>query len=111
MCIRDRSQSLYDTMNQHAHRLEYLYRKGRILQAQETYAEALHYLMLTITTGQYEKFYFACSAALQCGVIHESMGAVETARKYYLMCLDITPETYSSSLHQKARIGLNRTGG
>jgi len=103
------SQTLYDSMNRHAHRLEYLYRKGRILQAQKSYAEALHYLMLTISTGQFEKFYFACSAALQCGVIHESMGAIETARKYYLMCLDITPETYSSSLHQKARIGLNRT--
>lgn len=105
------SDALYATLHQHAHRLEYLYRKGRILQAQKSYAEALHYLMLTISTGQYEKYYFACSAALQCGVIHESLGSDPTARKYYLMCLDITPETYKNSLHQKARIGLNRTGG
>jgi tetratricopeptide (TPR) repeat protein len=104
------TESLYSTLHQHAHRLEYLYRKGRILQAQKAYAEALHYLMLTISTGQYEKYYFACSAALQCGVIHEILGSDPTARKFYLMCLDMTPETYSTSLHQKARIGLNRIG-
>jgi tetratricopeptide (TPR) repeat protein len=104
------SESLYGTLNQHGHRLEYLYRKGRILQAQKAYAEALHYLMLTISTGQYEKYYYACSAALNCGLIHETIGSNPTARKFYLMCLDMTPETYSTSLHQKARIGLNRIG-
>ena len=99
---------LYTTLNQHGHRLEYLYRKGRILQAQKANAEALHYLNLTITTGQYEKYYFACSAALQCGIIHESLGSLALARKYYTMCLEMLPDTYSTSLHQKARIGLNR---
>lgn len=104
------TDSLYSKLNQHAHRLEFLYRKGRILQARKSYPEALHYLALTITTGQYEKYYFACSAALQCGIIQEGLGGKATARKYYLMCLDMTPETYSTSLHQKARIGLNRIG-
>jgi len=100
--------ALYTTLNQHGHRLEFLYRKGRILQAQKADAEALHYLNLTITTGQYEKYYFACSAALQCGIIHESLGSMELASKYYTMCLEMIPDTYSTSLHQKARIGLNR---
>jgi tetratricopeptide (TPR) repeat protein len=100
--------SLYTTLHQHGHRLEFLYRKGRILQAQKADAEALHYLNLTITTGQYEKYYFACSAALQCGIIHESLGSMELASKYYTMCLEMIPDTYSTSLHQKARIGLNR---
>ena len=104
------TESLYGTLHQQSFRLEYLYRKGRILQAQKAYAEALHYLMLTISSGQFEKYYYACSAALQCGAIHESMGSDPTARKFYHMCLDMTPETYSSSLHQKARIGLNRIG-
>lgn len=108
--LNELPESLYTTLNQHCHRLEYLYRKGRILQAQKSYPEALHYLSLTISTGQYEKYYFACSAALQCGIIHETLGSLPTARKYYLMCLEITPETYSSGLHQKARLGLNRIG-
>jgi tetratricopeptide (TPR) repeat protein len=108
--LSELTESMYGTLYQHAHRLEYLYRKGRILQAQKAYAEALHYLMLTISTGQFEKHYFACSAALQCGMIHETTGSQPTARKFYHMCLDMTPETYSTSLHQKARIGLNRIG-
>jgi len=99
---------LYNTLNHHGQRLEYLYRKGRILQAQHADAEALHYLNLTITTGQYEKYYFACSAALQCGLIHESLGSLELAEKYYTMCMEMLPDSYANSLHQKARIGLNR---
>lgn len=108
--LQELPESLYTTLNQHGHRLEYLYRKGRILEAQKSYPEALHYLTLTISTGQYEKYYFACSAALQCGIIHETLGSMPTARKYYLMCLEMTPETYSLGLHQKARLGLNRIG-
>lgn len=104
------TESLYGTLNQHAQRLEFLYRKGRILQAQKANAEALHYLNLTITTGQYEKYYFACSAALQSGIIHESLGNKELAIKYYYMCMEMLPDTYSTSLHQNARIGLNRLG-
>lgn len=105
------TESFYGTLNQHAHRLEFLYRKGRILQAKKSYAEALHYLNLTITTGQFEKYYFACSAALQCGIIHETLGSKAAALKFYNLCLEMIPETYSTSLHQKARMGLNRIEG
>ncbi len=104
------NEALYSTLVQHEQRLEYLYRKGRILQAQQSDAEALHYLMLTITTGQFERYYFACSAALQCGIIHEKLGSPPTARKFYNMCLEMEPEAYSTGLHQKARMGLNRVG-
>ncbi len=103
-------ETFYATLNQQVQRLEYLYRKGRILQAQKAYPEALHYLSLTISTGQYEKYYFACSAALQSGIIHETIGSIPAARKFYFMCLDMEPEIYSTGLHQKARAGLNRIG-
>lgn len=102
------TEELYSTLNQHAHRLEFLYRKGRILQARKEYASALHYLNLTITSGQFEKYYFACSAALQSGVIHEGLGSESAALRFYYMCLEMIPETYSTSLHQKARMGINR---
>jgi tetratricopeptide (TPR) repeat protein len=104
------TQSLYDGLTQHGHRLEFLYRKGRVLQAKKDFAEALHYYSLTIATGQYEKYYYACSAALQSGVIHENLGSQGSAAKFYYLCLDMTPATYASSLHQKARMGLNRIG-
>jgi tetratricopeptide (TPR) repeat protein len=104
------TDNLYDGLAQHGHRLEFLYRKGRVLQAKKDYAEALHYYSLTISTGQFEPYYFACSAALQSGIIHENLGSHGAAAKFYYMCLDMTPATYASSLHQKARMGLNRIG-
>lgn len=104
------TDDLYDRLSQHEHRLEFLYRKGRVLQAKKENAEALHYYSLTIASGQFEPYYYACSAALQSGVIHESLGSHGAAAKFYYMCLDMTPTTYASSLHQKARMGLNRIG-
>ena len=101
-------ETLYKTLTHRAHRLEYLYRKGRLLQALKSYAEALHYYNLTIRSGEHEPYYYACSAALQCGIIHESLGSEGAAERYYLICLQINPETYATSLHQKARTGLSR---
>ncbi len=104
------TEKFYQSLSQHGQRLEFLYRKGRVLQARKEHAEALHYFSLTISSGQFEPYYFACSAALQSGIIHESLGNREAAAKYYYMCLEMIPQTYASSLHQKARMGLNRIG-
>src|SRR5690606_37403496 len=59
------SDAFYNTLNQHVHRLEFLYRKGRCLQALHNHAEALHYFHLAINAGRYDRYYFACSSALQ----------------------------------------------
>ncbi len=104
------TETLYQTLTHRAHRLEYLYRKGRLLHALKSYAEALHYYGLTIRSGENEPYYFACSAALHSGIIHESLGSEGAAERYYLICLQINPSTYSTSLHQKARTGLSRMG-
>lgn len=104
------NESLYATLTHRAHRLEYLYRKGRLLHSLKSHAEALHYYSLTIRSGEHEPYYYACSAALQSGLIHESLGSEGAAERYYLICLQINPETYAMSLHQKARTGLSRMG-
>ncbi|HUR30434.1 MAG TPA: hypothetical protein VMZ69_03325 [Saprospiraceae bacterium] len=104
------NEELYNTLTHRAHRLEYLYRKGRLLHELKSYAEALHYYTLTIRGGEHEPYYYACSAALHCGMIHESLGSEGAAERYYLICLQINPETYATSLHQKARTGLSRMG-
>ena len=100
----------YETLTHQPQRLEFLYRKGRVLEAQKSYAEALHYFSLAIKFGEEEHYYYACSAALQCGLIHETLGSDWAAARFYNMCLDMSPETYSTSLHQKARTGLSRIG-
>ncbi len=104
------NESLYATLTHRTHRLEYLYRKGRLLHALKSYAEALHYYGLTMRSGGQEPYYYACSAALQSGLIHESLGSEGAAERYYLICLQINPDTYATSLHQKARTGLSRMG-
>lgn len=104
------NETLYKELTHRAHRLEYLYRKGRLLHATRSYAEALHYYNLTIRSGEQQPYYFACSAALQSGLIHESLGSEGAAERYYLICLEMNPENYATSLHQKARMGLSRMG-
>lgn len=102
------TETFYNSLTHRSHRLEYLYRKGRILHAQKSYAEALHYYTLTIKAGEHEPYYFACASALQSGLIHETLGAEGAAQRYFMICLQINPESYRSSLHQKARLGLSR---
>ena len=104
------TETLYKTLTHRAHRLEYLYRKGRLLHAQKSYAEALHYYNLTIRAGEAEPYYYACSAALHSGLIHEGLGSEGAAERYYLICLQINPKSYATSLHQQARTGLSRMG-
>lgn len=104
------NEELYKKLTHRAHRLEYLYRKGRMLHEMKSYAEAQHYYVLTIRSGQHEPYYYACSAALHCGMIHETLGSEGAAEKFYLICLQINPETYATSLHQKARTGMSRMG-
>jgi tetratricopeptide (TPR) repeat protein len=102
------NNDLYENLTHRKHRLQYLYRKGRVLHALKSYAQALHYYSLTITAGKDEPYYYACSAALQSGLIHEALGSEGAAIRYYEICLQINPETYATGLHQKARMGMSR---
>ncbi|MEZ4984321.1 MAG: tetratricopeptide repeat protein [Saprospiraceae bacterium] len=91
-------------------RLEFVYRKGRILHGMERYAEALETYDRTITLGQQNDAFFACNAALQAGMIAEKLNRKETAKSYYRKCLSLSPADYQTSLHQQAKAGLNRLG-
>lgn len=100
-------QKAYKYFNSH-HTLEFNYRMGRICQALKNYPEALEYFRLTIETGQATESYFACNAALQSGLIYESMKYDEKAEKYYNQSLGMNPADYKTSLHQKAKSGIMR---
>jgi tetratricopeptide (TPR) repeat protein len=88
--------------------LEHTYRLGRITQKMRNNTEALQHFQATIDNGKNEPYYFACNAALQMGTIYEEMGNKQQAINYYKICLDISPEEFGMSLHQKAKTGLNR---
>lgn len=84
------------------HTLEYNYRMGRITQALKNYPEAIQYYIQTINAG-YEDYYFACNAALQVSLILEEQGRYERALEYADQCLDLSPDQYKTSIHQKAK--------
>lgn len=87
--------------------LEYNYRMGRITQALKNYPDAINYYLTTIdnATG---KAYFACNSALQIGLIFEDQERYKQALSYFDKCLDISPEEYKNSLHQKAKSAIQR---
>ncbi|MCB0586017.1 MAG: tetratricopeptide repeat protein [Phaeodactylibacter sp.] len=88
--------------------LEYYYRMGRLLHGLNRYDEALQYYQFTIEKGAGSPHFYACNAALQMGLIHESKGAYPQARAAFERCLNIEPEEYRTGLHQKAKSGLAR---
>lgn len=89
-------------------RLEHYYRTGRILHGLKDYAGALSFYERTIAQGKDEDAFFACNAALQAGLIQELLNDKRQARRYYELCLSLSPEEYRLGLHIQAKAGLNR---
>ena len=102
------AQKAYLYTDQSHKALEFQYRMGRISHALKNYPDALTYYESTITQGKDLPYYYACNAALQAGIIQESLGKYDDASYYFKQCLDIKPEEYRSSLHQKAKTALLR---
>ena len=88
-------------------KINYVYLKGRISQDMRS-EKAISYFKETIEIGRNKPYYFACNAALQIGLIYENRSMTSTAKRYYKICLSIKPSEYRSSLHAKAKAGLNR---
>lgn len=86
---------------------EYYYRFGRVLDGLKNYLEALEYYDATIVKADPQKYY-GCSAALYAGLICEEQKNYKKAKAYFQKCLDSDPGGYSSSLHQKAKSGIDR---
>jgi len=96
--------------NQKQFKLEYSYRLGRITHKMDRADEAIAFYQKTIDDGRKESWFYACNAALQIGHIYEDHGQKALAKSFYKTCLSIKPDEYKSSLHQKAKAGLNRLG-
>ncbi len=88
--------------------LEYHYRLGRILHALQQHSAALSYYDQTIQKGRHEGYYYACNAALMSGIIYEIQRDFDRAANYYELALQMHPDQYRASLHQKAKAGALR---
>ncbi len=82
--------------------MEYNYRMGRITHLLKNYTDAINYYVYTINKAVGDSYY-PCNAALQIALILEDQERYEQALQYIEMCLDMSPEEYKNSLHQKAK--------
>jgi len=89
-------------------RLEYAYRLGRINHAIKNIPEAINNYNYSIAFGINSPYFYACNAALQCGLIYEDLKDYQEAKRYFELCINMDPEDYRTSLHQKAKAGMNR---
>ena len=87
--------------------MEYNYRMGRISQALKNYPDAIGFYVTTINNAIGDA-YFPCNAALQIGLILEDQKRYRQAVKYLDQCMDMSPEEYKNSLHQKAKSAIQR---
>ncbi len=90
------------------HRVEFAYRKGRILHSLGRRREAIAFYESALQQGSRQGFFFACNACLQLGLIYEQQGQTERASTYFQRCLGLASDEYETELHQKAKAGLNR---
>ena len=88
--------------------LEYYYRMARILDKKQNYSQALLVYNKVIIDGAGFDNYFAANAALNAGSVCEMANDKSKAIFYYKKCLSMTPNQYKESIHQKAKIGLER---
>ncbi len=89
---------------------EYYYRLGRINQQLKQYNLAINWFKISLATGKKNNTLYACKSALELGHVFESLNNISQAKHYYKECLEIRPENYRNSLHNKAKIGLQRVG-
>ncbi len=98
----------FDNLDREKEQLEYLYRKGRVLDGLQQYEQAIFYYNLTIKRGRRMPHYFACNAALKAGIIYENKKVYSKAREYFAECLNMYPNEHRNSLHHQAKAGLGR---
>jgi tetratricopeptide (TPR) repeat protein len=88
--------------------LEYYYRLARIYDKQQHYSQAILLYNKVILDGSNMQNYYGANAALNAGNICETNREFNKARLYYQKCLSMDPNQYKESIHQKAKIGLER---
>jgi tetratricopeptide (TPR) repeat protein len=88
--------------------VELTYRLARIYQETKLLKEAKLYFEQTMLTGKSLKKYFAGNSALKLGEIFENEKNYERAKEYYSICLKMKFEEYETSIHSKAKAGLER---
>ena len=102
------TRNAYEFNSSDGYDIEFSYRLGRVCQALKNYPDAIKYFSNTVHQGSDDESYYACNAALQLGQIYEYLEEYKLAQKHFKSCLKLKPKEYKSSLHQKAKTGIQR---
>lgn len=89
-------------------RLEFTYRLARIYHKLAIYDKAKSYYRMTVESGRDKPFYFGANAALHLGELYLNEGNKAAAKSSFEQCLDMNPDTYKASIHQKAKAYLQQ---
>ena len=89
-------------------KIEYFYRKGRILHEWGKLDEALIEYQKTIQSDPNLNLYFAPNAALKSGAIYEKKGNKTKAIEYYKKAISYKTHEYKNSVDAEAKAGINR---
>jgi hypothetical protein len=90
------------------YKLEYYLIEGKAAELKNNYQLAVKHYKYVIDNGSDEDYYFACEAALRCGILFEKSGKLETAKKYYDKSLHLYDDDYYEYLEDKAKKALKR---
>jgi hypothetical protein len=88
--------------------LEWIYRRARIYDESGQDSLAVIQYRSTIAKGESQPYFYAANAALQLALLYEEKGDKKTARTYFNKCLELNAYEYENSIHQKAKVGLER---
>jgi hypothetical protein len=95
-----------------SHRLEYDYRKGRILQLSGHPEEAISFLTKSYHDGSQLPYTFATRAAFSLGKIYEDMQDYPDAVRWYGRCLDVYSSSHTTEgVKDSAEKGMKRAKG
>lgn len=86
---------------------EYRYRQARIYDGLGDSAKLIEGYKQVIELGKDKPYYYAANAALKLGEHYLNNGDPANAKLYFNMCLNMNPDEYKSSIHQKAKAHLN----
>lgn len=91
-------------------RMEFNYRKGRILQLSNNIQQAIPFYERTIVLSEQQSVSFGASSALQLGYIYQAKGEKVKAKSYFEKAISYKKHEYKNSIDNKAKAALNELG-
>jgi tetratricopeptide (TPR) repeat protein len=95
-----------DKFREKRHRVEWHYRKARLLHKQGQPENAEPYYVKTIELAEMNEWYYAPNACLQLGYLKRAKGNLPEARRHFEKALSYKRHEYKNSIDSKARSAL-----